>query len=43
MIKRNYERHLWNKQMVQKAVEKGVITEEQYFEIVGEEYNEDVQ
>jgi len=29
--------------MVQKAVEKGVITEEQYFEIVGEEYNEDVQ
>lgn len=29
---------LWNKQMVKKAVQKGVITKEQYVEITGEEY-----
>lgn len=38
MIKRNYDRQLWNKFMVGKAVEKGVITPEQYREITGEEY-----
>lgn len=37
-IKKNYDRHLWSKQMVGKAVEKGVITPEQYREITGEEY-----
>lgn len=37
-IKRNYDRKLWNKQMVKLAVAKGVITEEQYQEIVGEAY-----
>ena len=35
-IKKNFERRLWNKQMVAKAVEKGVITAEQYEKIIGE-------
>ena len=34
-IKRNYDRKLWNKQMVAKAVEKSVITAEQYKKIIG--------
>jgi len=38
MIKRNYDRKLWNKIMVGKAVEKGVITASQYQEITGEAY-----
>lgn len=38
MIKRNYDRGLWNKQMVAVAVAKGVITAEQYQEITGEVY-----
>lgn len=38
MIKRNYDRGLWNKQMVTLAVKKGVITKEEYQEIVGEAY-----
>lgn len=38
MIKRNYDRGLWNKQMVKMAVLKGVITPEQYEEITGEAY-----
>lgn len=37
-IKKNYDRHLWNKKMVSKAVEKGVITEEEYQQITGEAY-----
>lgn len=37
-IKRNYERGLWNKAQVKVAVRKGVITTEQYQEIVGEAY-----
>lgn len=37
-IKRNYDRKLWNKQMVAMAVIKNVITAEQYMEITGEEY-----
>lgn len=37
-IKKNYDRKLWNKQMVKLAVAKGVITEEQYQEIVEEAY-----
>ena len=37
-IKRNYERKLWSKPMVQMAVRKGVITKDQYREITGEEY-----
>lgn len=39
-IKRNYDRKLWNKQMVKTAVIKEVITPEQYREITGEAYTE---
>jgi uncharacterized XkdX family phage protein len=38
-IKSNYTKGLWNKAMVGKAVEKGVITVEQYKEITGDTYN----
>lgn len=38
MVKKNYNKKLWNKQMVAIAVVKGVITEEQYKEITGEDY-----
>lgn len=38
-IKRNYEKGLWNKVMVKVAVKKGVITKDQYKEIVGEIYS----
>lgn len=37
-VKRNYERGLWNVQMVRLAVKKGVITREQFKEITGQEY-----
>lgn len=37
-IKRNYDRKLWNKQMVRVAVEKNIITAEQYKEITGEKF-----
>lgn len=37
-IKKNFERGLWNKQMVKMAVRKGVITKDQYEEITGETY-----
>ena len=40
LVKKNYERKLWNAVMVGVAVEKGVITPEQYREIVGEAYKE---
>ena len=36
MIKHNYDRGLWTKQMVKIAVDKGVITASQYKEITGE-------
>ena len=36
--KKNYEKGLWTKQLVKMAVRKGVITQEQYKEIVGEDY-----
>ena len=38
MIKRNYERGLWNKAMVRLAVRKAVLTQEQYQEITAEAY-----
>lgn len=38
IIKKNYDRNLWNKQMVAKAVEKGVLTVEEYKTITGEDY-----
>lgn len=37
-IKKNYDRGLWNKQMVAVAVVKGVISDAQYQEITGEPY-----
>ena len=37
MIKRNYDKGLWNKAMVKIAVKKGIITQAQYEEIVGDE------
>lgn len=33
-----YKQGLWTKEMVRNAVEKGVITEEDYEEIIGESY-----
>lgn len=38
MVKKNYDKKLWNTTMVKVAVEKGVITEKQYKEITGEKY-----
>ena len=38
MIKRNFDKGLWNKQMVKIAVVKNVITAEQYKDITGEAY-----
>lgn len=38
IIKKNYDRKLWNKEMVKIAVVKGVITDVQYKEITGEDY-----
>ena len=37
-IKKNFERGLWNAQMVKTAVRKGVITPEQFEEITGQIY-----
>lgn len=37
-IKRNYERGLWSKGQVKIAVQKGVITADEYKEITGENY-----
>lgn len=37
-VKKNYERGLWNIQMVRTAVRKGVITKEQFKEITGKYY-----
>lgn len=38
IIKRNYDRGLWNEAMVRMAVCKGVITAEQFKEITGKDY-----
>lgn len=40
MVKKNYDKKLWNKQMVKNAVIKEVITPEQFQEITGETYTE---
>ena len=37
-IKRNFDRGLWNMAMVRMAVQKGVITAEQYEELTGNPY-----
>ena len=39
MIKKNFEKGLWNIQMVKIAVRKGIITKEQFKEITKENYN----
>ena len=38
MIKKNYDRGLWNKTMVKLSVAKNIITAEQYQEITGDAY-----
>lgn len=38
MIKRNYDRGLWTEAMVRMAVKKGVISKDQFKEIVGKAY-----
>jgi uncharacterized XkdX family phage protein len=38
IVKNNYDKGLWTKQLVKMAVRKGVITKEQYEEIIGEKY-----
>lgn len=38
IIKKNFDKKLWNKQMLKIAVDKGVITIEQYEGITGEKY-----
>ena len=38
MIKKNYDRGLWNESMVRVAVVKSVITEAQFTEITGVAY-----
>ena len=38
IVKKNYDKGLWTKQLVRMAVRKGVITKEQYTEITGENY-----
>lgn len=38
MVKRFFDRGLWNAAMVKMAVRKGVITKEQCAEITGEQY-----
>ncbi len=38
IVKKNYDKGLWTKQLVRMAVRKGVITKEQYTEITGDNY-----
>lgn len=38
IIKKNFERKLWDKSQVKIAVKKGIITSAQYKEITGETY-----
>ncbi|MDR3038861.1 MAG: XkdX family protein [Candidatus Adiutrix sp.] len=38
LIKQNYNKGLWTKSMVALAVKKGVITQEEYAQITGDEY-----
>lgn len=40
IIKKNYDRGLWNIQMVKVAVKKKAITPEQFKEITGQDYVE---
>ena len=40
-VKSYYDTGLWSKERVRNMVIKGVITEEEFYEITGEFYNED--
>lgn len=40
-IKEYYDSGLWSKERVRNMVIKGIITEEEFYEITGEFYNED--
>ena len=40
-IKKYYDTGLWSEERVRNMVIKGVITEEEFYEITGEFYNED--
>lgn len=40
IIKKNYDRGLWNIQMIKVAVKKNVINTEQFKEITGQDYTE---
>lgn len=40
-VKKNYDNNLWSKKMVADAVKSKVITAEEYYVIVGEEYKEE--
>lgn len=41
IIKRNFDKGLWSKQMVRLAVRKGVITRLDYYEITGDFYDKE--
>ncbi len=41
IVKRNYDSRLWTKKMVKIAVDKGVITPEQFKKITGDKYEKD--
>ena len=38
MVKKNFERGLWNLTLVRSSVKKGYITKEEFSEITGSEY-----
>ena len=40
-VKSYYDTGLWSEERVRNMVIKGIITEEEYYEITGEFYNED--
>ena len=40
-VKKYYDTGLWSKERVRNMVIKGIITEEEFYEITGEFYNED--
>ena len=40
-IKKYYDTGLWSEERVRNMVIKGIITEEEFYEITGEFYNED--
>lgn len=43
LIKRNFEKGSWDAGMVKTALDKGIITQEQFDELVGEKSNNDME